>query len=227
MKSVRLGRTDLVCSRIGLELSPIRKLSFAASRDIITQAVEAGVNFFDLGLPDRETAKRIGYAIAGMRDKLVLAGSFVPDTVASLENDLKWMLRDLKTDHLDILQIHDPDFVLRPGEATGIFDALLDAKKAGYIHHIGITTGDAAMAMNLLEYGWYDTLQYPWNHESDEAELMILSCCPEAEVGAINVPFEIPVEEAAKEEVFLRNYENDLMLWMLDEKAIEHIRTLE
>ena len=134
------------------------------------------------------------------------------------------MLRDLKTEYLDLLQIHDPHFVLRPGEESGIYDALLDAQKAGYIRHIGITTGDPVMAMNALEYGWYDTLQYPWHHESSEEELSVLSCCPEAEVGSINVPFEVSIEEAAEEEQFLSAFENHLMLWMLDSKAIQYFQ---
>ncbi len=224
MKQVRLGRTDITCSRMGLELSPLRNLSFAKSREIIEKAVAGGINVFDLGLPDRETDKRIGYAIAGMRDRLILIGSFVPSTKEALEKDLKWMLRDLKTDHLDVLQIHDPDFVLRPGEASGIYDALLDAKKASYIRNIGITTGDAVMAMNSLEYGWYDTLQFPWGPEGDEDMMMVLSCCPEAEVGSINVPAEeITWEEGQALIDFLKPFEDHLILWMLDEAIIDHI----
>ena len=215
MEQVRLGRTGLVSSRIGLELSPLRELSFAASREALDEAIGRGINFFDLGLPDRETQKRIGHAIAGRRQDLILAGSFVPSTKQKLEEDIKWMLRDLKTDYLDLLQIHDPDYVLRPGEASGLFDVLLDAKKAGYIRNIGITTGDPVMAMNALEYGWYDTLQYPWHSASEEEELMVLSLCVEAEVGSINVPLEWTAAEADREEAFLRAYPDHLILWML------------
>ena len=224
MRQITLGRTGLVCGRMGLELSPLRGVSFAESRRLVEKAAGVGINFFDLGLPDRETQKRIGYAIAGNREKYVLAGSFVPSTKTDLENDLKWMLRDLKTDYIDLLQIHDPDYVLRPQEASGLFDALLDAKKAGYIHHIGITTGNSVMAMNLLEYGWYDTLQYPWSKESEEEELDILSFCPEAEVGSINVP---PETADPEDERFLSQYKDHLMLWMMDEKTIDWIGGLE
>ena len=222
MKQVTLGRTGLVCGQMGLELSPLREVSFAQSKQLVELALEKGINFFDLGLPDRETQKRIGYAIAGHRDQLILAGSFVPSTKQNLENDLKWMLRDLKTDHLDLLQIHDPDYVLRPGEASGLFDILLDAKKAGSIRNIGITTGDPLMALNSLEYGWYDTLQYPWSAQSEEEEIGLLEFCPEAQVGSINVPPE-SMENAEKDLDRLQSYKDHLMLWMLSEKTIEWI----
>ncbi|MCR5005202.1 MAG: aldo/keto reductase [Clostridiales bacterium] len=215
MEQVKLGRTGLIASRVGLELSPLRELSFAASREALDEAIGRGITFFDLGLPDRETQKRIGHAIAGRRQDLILAGSFVPSTKQQLEEDIKWMLRDLKTEYLDLIQIHDPDYVLRPGEASGLFDMLLDAKKAGYIRNIGLTTGDPVMAMNALEYGWYDTLQYPWHSGSAEEELMVLSLCREAEVGSINVPLEWTPEEADREEAFQKNYPDHLSLWML------------
>ena len=218
MEQVTLGRTGLISSRIGLELSQLRTLSFAASRAALDEAIGRGINFFDLGLPNRETQKRIGHAIAGRRQDLILAGSFVPSTKQQLEEDLKWMLRDLKTDYIDLLQIHDPDYILRPGEASGLFDVLLDAKKAGYIRHIGLTTGDPVMAMNALEYGWYDTLQYPWNSASEEEELMVLSLCQEAEVGSINVPMEWSEEEAAREDAFLQTFPDHLTLWMLQDQ---------
>lgn len=223
MKKVTLGRTGLVVGQMGLELSPLRKLSFAECKRVMDKAFGYGVNFLDLGLPERETQKRIGHSIAGKRSELILAGSFVPKDKESLRKDLQWMLRDLKTDYLDILQIHDPDFILRPGEESGLYDALLSAKKDGYIRNIGITTGDPIMAMDCLEYGWYDTLQYPWSRASDEAELAVLECCNEAEVGSINVPMEeldLDVEDHIE---FLQQFENHMMLWMLREEEMERV----
>ena len=217
MKQVQLGRTGLVCSQIGLELSPIRQYSFAESRDILQQAIQTGVTFFDLGLPDRETQKRIARGIAGSRDQLVLAGSFVPSTVRKLETDLEWMLRDLKTDYLDLLQIHDPDVILRPGETSGLYDQLLKIQEKGYIRYIGITTGDPRMAMDALEYGWYDTIQYPWGPDSTDSELTVLSYCAEAEVGSISVP---DGRFSERKQRWARHYPQHLMLYMLDPETI-------
>lgn len=223
MKKVTLGRTGIEAGQMGLELSPLRKLSFAESRRVLEKAFTYGVDFLDLGLPDRETQKRIGHAIAGRRSDLILAGSFVPSDKETLRKDLQWMLRDLKTDYLDLLQIHDPDFVLRPGEETGLYDALLSARKDGYIRNIGITTGDPMMAMDALEFGWYDTLQYPWSRASGEEELSVLSFCDEADVGSISVPPEIVGEDVRQDIEFLQQFENHMMLWMLDEDSMDVI----
>lgn len=223
MKKVTLGRTGLVVGQMGLELSPMRKLSFAECKRVLDKSLEYGVNFLDLGLPERETQKRIGHSIAGRRSELILAGSFIPKDKETLRKDLQWMLRDLKTDYLDLLQIHDPDFILRPGEESGLYDALLSAKKDGYIRNIGITTGDPLMAMDCLEYGWYDTLQYPWSRSSDEAELAVLECCKDAEVGSINVPMEEIDEDVEEHISFLKQFENHMMLWMIREEDFDRV----
>lgn len=224
MKKIVLGRTGIEVNPIGLELGPIRKLSFAESRAIMDRAIGAGVEFFDLGLPDRETQKRIGNAISGRRQDLILAGSFIPSDKKKLEEDLKWMLRDLKTEYIDLIQIHDPDYILRPGEESGLFDLLMDAKNNGYVKHIGITTGDPKMAMDCLEYGWYDTIQYPWYRGSEEEEMMVLECCSEAEVGSINVPIdEFTIEQQQDLIRFLRPYKNHLILQPLSDEIITEV----
>ena len=217
MKIAQMGRTGLQVGCVGFELSPLKNRSYEEAARILQRAVGAGVTFFDIGLPCGEIQRRIGRGLAPVREKVVLAGSFIPSTTQELERDLSAMLRDLKTEYLDILQIHDPDLLPRPGDDSGLFDALIKAKEEGKIRHIGITTGNWEMAVKALEYGWYDTLQYPWSRGSEEEELSLLDFCLEAQVGSISVPPEEASEDLEADCRFLGERQDHVSLWLLDE----------
>ena len=66
-------------------------------------------------------------------------------------------------------------------------------------------------------------MQYPWSRSSDEAELAVLECCSEAEVGSINVPLEEIPEDVEDHIEFLSQYENHMILWMLQEEKFERV----
>ena len=217
MKMVRMGRTGLEVGNIGFELSPLKYRSYEKAAELLQRAVAGGVTFFDIGLPCAETQKRIGRGLDRIRADVVLAGSFIPGTVQELERDLSAMLRDMKTGYLDILQIHDPDFLPRPGDESGLFDALTKAKEEGRIRHIGITTGSWEIAAKALEYGWYDTLQYPWYRGSEEEELDLLDFCLEAQVGSISVPSDEAGEDLEADCRFLDGRRDHVSLWLMDE----------
>ncbi len=202
MKEVVLGRSGLRVTRIGYDLSSLAGVSFAKSKELTDKVLDTGITFFDTGLPEEETLKRIGHALAGKRNTIVLAGSFPPVKPEVFADQLKMALRSLKTDYLDLCQIHDPDYLPRLHDHEGFYDALMDAKKAGYIRSVGITTGTPQIAMNALEFGWYDTLQYPWTMESlkDEegVDLDFLTFAKEADVGSISVTMDLDEKDPEK-----------------------------
>ena len=217
MKMVHMGRIGLQVGSVGFELSPLKNRSYEEAARILQRAVDSGVTFFDIGLPCAEVQRRVGRGLGQIREKVVLAGSFIPSTAQELERDLSAMLGDLKTEYLDILQIHDPDFLPRPGDGSGLFDALTKARGEGRIHHIGITTGNWEIAVKALEYGWYDTLQYPWSRGSAEEEVSLLDFCLEAQVGSISVPPEEASEDLEADCRFLDERQDHVSLWLLDE----------
>ena len=185
MKEVTLGRSGIVTGNVGFECGPLLKRSFADCRGVMERAIDAGVRFFDIGLPVEELQKRVGHSTVGHRNDLILAGSFEPCKPQEFKDQLKMVLRALKTDYLDLCQIHDPDYLPRMGDSEGFFDALTEAKKAGYIRSIGITTGSEDIALHALEFGWYDTLQFPFSYLASEKDIALVNLCEEHDVGFI------------------------------------------
>ena len=217
MKEISLGRSGIRTGQLGLECGPLLKRSFAESRALMERALDAGIRFLDIGLPIEELQKRVGHAIAGRRRQIVLAGSFAPCAPEAFKDQLKMVLRALKSDYLDLCQIHDPDYLPRTGDAEGFYDAMTDAKKAGYIRSIGITTGSEDVALHALEYGWYDTLQFPWGAASSEELLEYIGFTHEVDMGSISVPPEEYPDDIAHELEALAQYGDHLFLFPLEE----------
>lgn len=219
MKEIQLGRSGIQTGCIGLECGALTQYSFEKCRILLQKAMDAGIRFYDTGMPEEELQKRIGHGLIGQRSQVILAGSFVPDTPQTFRKQLEKVLRGLKTDYLDLCQIHDPDYMPRRGDAEGVYDAMMQAKEKGYIRSIGITTGNTNVLLHALEFGWYDTVQYPWSSHSDEEEVELLRFCRDAEVGSISAPPEQWPKEPEKEIRFLQSFEDHLTLWTLTEEA--------
>ena len=217
MKKIILGRSGLETGCIGAECGSLLSVSFEESRCRLQRALSCGITFFDIGMPEEELQKRIGHGLVGQRSQVLLAGSFVPDTPQKFQKQLEQVLRGLKTDYLDLCQIHDPDYMPRRGDAEGVYDAMLQAREKGYIRNIGITTGSLNVLLHALEFGWYDTVQYPWTSQSSEEELELLRFCTDAQMGSISAPPDTLPEDFAKEQAFLQAFDGHLSLWKLDE----------
>ena len=91
----------------------------------------------------------------------------------------------LKTDYIDIYQLHCAPHVYRPGEEDGVYDWLLQKKKEGAIRHISITAHRITVAEEALESGLYDTLQYPFSVLADDREIKLVQRAAERDVGFI------------------------------------------
>ncbi len=139
---------------------------------MVGKAVDAGVNFFDNAWEyhEGEAEERLGIALQGKRDKVILMTKVCThgrDKKVAMEQ-LEQSLRRLKTDHLDVWQIHevvyynDPDLIFRP---DGAIEALEQAKKDGKVRWVGFTGHkDPAIHLKMLSHDFpFDTIQMPLN----------------------------------------------------------------
>ena len=80
---------------------------------------------------------------------------------------------------------HNPPFCPKPGDGTGLYEAMLEAKAQGKIRHIGITNHRLAVAREAVESGLYETLQFPFCYLATEKDIEIVELCKKHDVGFI------------------------------------------
>ena len=161
-----LGKTGEHLSIIGFGGILVMNAEPGASANLVAEAVDRGVNYFDVAPSYGNAQQRLGPALKPYRDKCFLAcktdGRLKDDSRADLENSL----RLLETDHLDLYQFHaltkmtDLDKVLGPGGAMETFEA---AKKEGKIRYIGFSVHSVETAVAALDRYNFDTVLFPLN----------------------------------------------------------------
>jgi len=148
--------------------------------------VESGVNYIDTARAYTVSEEYLGYALEGIREKFVLATKSTARTKKAMAQDIDISLQKLNTDYIDLYQIHNPSEaelaqVIAPG---GALEALLEAKEAGQIGHIGITLHSAKLFAMAVEYDWVETVMFPYNIVETQGEELI-RLCGERNIGFI------------------------------------------
>jgi len=161
-----LGKTGEKLSIIGFGGIVVMNEETGAAKNIVAEAVDRGVNYFDVAPSYGNAQERLGPALEPYRKNCFLAcktdGRKKDDSRADLENSLKL----LKTDHLDLYQFHaltkmtDLDTVLGPGGAIETMEA---AKKEGKIRFIGFSVHSAETALAAMDRYPFDTILFPVN----------------------------------------------------------------
>ena len=185
MDRVTLGKTGITVCRNGFGALPIQRLGKEDAAYLVRKAYENGVNFFDTARVYTDSEEKLGYATSSFRDKIYIATKTAAKNGEDLKKDLETSLSLLKTDYIDIYQFHNPPFCPKPGDGTGLYEAMLEAKKEGKIRHIGITNHRLGVAKEAIESGLYETLQFPFSYISGEKEMELLSMCRERGMGFI------------------------------------------
>lgn len=200
-----LGRTELRVSEIGLGALEIGRdwgiqiegdfgrPDDAAAIKLVHAAIDAGINFIDTAPAYQLSEERIGRAIQGRRDSVILAtkaGEHYSDergfwhdySREGIRASIEQSLRRLQIDTIDLLQIHsaNPDVIER-GETL---QEMQRWQKSGHVRFLGMSGGpsDAAAAM---QHGGYDTVQVPYNLLDREAEKEAFPLAREHNVGVI------------------------------------------
>jgi predicted aldo/keto reductase-like oxidoreductase len=132
-----------------------------------------------------DSEEKIGVSISAERNKFFLATKTTAQKASLFWENLETSLRLLKTDYIDIYQFHNPGFVPRPGDESGLYDAALKAREQGKIRFIGITNHAIPIAREAAESGLYDTVQFPFSYLSNDDEIALTKLCAEKNVGFI------------------------------------------
>lgn len=178
MEYAKLGRTGLTISRLGFGGIPIQRTDPEQVRTLMQELVKYGINYIDTARGYTVSEEYLGYGLEGIRDKFILATKSMARTKDAMAADITKSLTNLRTDHIDLYQVHNPsmeqlDQVLAPG---GALEALLEAKAAGKIGHLGITAHSTAVFERALELPWVETIMFPYNIVENQGEALIRRC---------------------------------------------------
>ena len=186
MKYTTLGKTGLNISRLGFGGIPIQKTDADTTRTLVQTMAEKGINYIDTARGYTVSEEYLGYALEGLRDKFILATKSMARTKDAMAADIDISLNNLKTDYIDLYQVHNPtaeqlDQVVAPG---GALEALMEAKTAGKIGHIGVTAHTTAIFEKAIQYDWVETIMFPYNIIENQGEELMRQCT-EKNIGFI------------------------------------------
>ena len=185
MKTIKLGKTGIESPQNAFGALPIQRVSAEEAVQILRRAYDGGMTFFDTARAYSDSEVKLGLAFEGMRDKITIASKTMAQTPDKLEEDLETTLQNLKTDYLDIYQLHCVKQCYAPGDGTGMYEAMEKAKKEGKIRHIGITAHKIGIAEEIVNSGLYETLQFPFSYLASERDIALVKACEDAGMGFI------------------------------------------
>ena len=186
MEYVTLGKTGLKVSRVGFGGIPIQKVDDEGSKSLMRTVVEKGINFIDTARAYTVSEELIGDALVGMRDKFIIATKSMARTADAMRKDIETSLKNLKTDYIDIYQVHNvtmEQLAVVCGEG-GALEALAEAKEQGKIRHVGLTAHSLEVFEYAITLDWVETLMFPYNIVETHGE-EIIKRCNERNIGFI------------------------------------------
>ena len=154
-----LGKTGLKISALGFGGIPIQRIDPEKTKILMHQMMEAGVNYIDTARGYTVSEEYLGYALEGIRDHFILATKSMSRDKAGMARDIDISLKNFRTDYIDLYQFHNPNAaqleqILAPG---GAMEAMLEAKAAGKIGHIGVTLHSLDVFKQVVELDWVES----------------------------------------------------------------------
>ena len=185
IRTLPLGKTGLTVTRPAMGCLPIQRCSEDEAVSILQKAYEGGIRYFDTANAYTDSEKKIGLALSDVRESIVIstksAGTDKNTVLSHIENSLKMM----KTDYIDLFQFHQVQSVPDPDDPEGAYAGALEAKRRGWIRHIGFTSHRVDVAEQCIASGNFETCQFPFSYISGERDLALADKCREAGMGFI------------------------------------------
>ena len=183
-----LGKTGLKISRMGFGGIPIQKIDAEGTKVLMHQLKDAGINYIDTARGYTVSEEYLGYGLEGIREHFVIATKSMSRDKAGMARDIDISLKNLRTDYIDIYQIHNatPEQLQQVTAPGGALEALLEAKAAGKIGHIGLTAHSMETFKLALEMDWVETFMFPYNIVETQAEKLIHKCA-EKNIGFVDM----------------------------------------
>ena len=162
-----LGKTNIYVNEIGCGGIPIQHVDQNVVNEMIDEMIKQKINFIDTARGYTVSEELLGIALEGKREKFILATKSMSRTYEGMKKDIETSLKNLKTDYIDLYQIHN---VSLGEDISGALMALEEAKKEDKIRHIGVTSHSVKCLDMLINNPIFETIQYPYNIVENQAE---------------------------------------------------------
>lgn len=177
----KLGKTNIIVNEIGCGGIPIQHVNQQTVNNMIDEMIKLGINFVDTARGYTVSEELLGVALQGKRDRFIIATKSMSRTLEGMKKDIETSLSNLKTNYIDLYQIHN---ISLGEDISNALEALIEAKNEGKIKHIGITSHSVQCLEELLDNPYVETIQYPYNIVETQA-IELFKRASEKNIGVI------------------------------------------
>ncbi len=187
-REITLGKTGLKVKSLGFGGIPIQRVTEEEAIEVVRRCYELGINYYDTARGYTTSEERIGKALEDVRDKVILATKSHQRSAEGIKRELGISLRNLRTDYIDVYQLHNVQNeeqwrqVREPG---GALEAVEEAKEQGRINHISVTSHNPDLSVEMVETGLFETLMIPYNYLTTYPAEKLLPTCKRLNVGTV------------------------------------------
>ncbi len=190
MEKIRLGKTNMMVSKLGFGGIPIQRVSEDEAVAAVGRCLELGINFIDTAQAYTTSEERIGKAIAGRREGLILATKSTSRNREGIEKHLKLSLERLGVESIDLYhfqQVGNFEALETVLDPDGPMAVVQEAKRAGLVRHIGVSSHSLDVAKEAVKSDRFETIMFPFNFITCEAAEELLPLAREHDVGFIGM----------------------------------------
>jgi predicted aldo/keto reductase-like oxidoreductase len=166
LQTRRFGRTGLQVGVVGFGGTWISELPEDDAVKVVRHAYNCGINYFDTAKLDGDSEEKIGVALQDVRDRCVIATKVGSRTRKESLEDVECSLRRLRTDRIDLIQLHgidDEKTLTKAMRTDGVLQTCKQARAKGMVDFIGITGHKPRVLKKAIETGEFDTVLVPLN----------------------------------------------------------------
>jgi predicted aldo/keto reductase-like oxidoreductase len=213
MRNITLGSTGITVPQNAFGALPIQRISKEAAVKLLRRAYEGGMRLFDTARMYSDSEEKLSAAFGDMREKVFITTKTGAQTAEDFQKDLETSLSWLG--YIDVYQFHNPPFCPKPGDGTGLYEAVLEAKAAGKIRHIGLTNHRLHIAKEAIESGLYETVQFPFCYLATEDDLSVVRMAKEHNMGFIAMKGLSGglINNSAAAYAWMEQFDNVLPIW--------------
>ena len=200
MERIILGNTGIKAMRLGFGGIPIQRLEEEKAVEVVSYALEKGMDFIDTSRVYTTSETRIGKALKETGKKAAVATKSFNRTADGIQKDIETSLRELQLDYIDVYQCHgisNEEEYRQITSPEGAVSGLLKAKEQGLIGHLGITSHSLELLEKILDDGVFETIMVCFSFLEPAAREKVIPKALDKGVGILAMkPFSGGVIEA-------------------------------